>query len=162
MPLAGFMVTKDEFSLFGIIAAGTIGSVLGALPLYYFGRKLGEEGAKNFADNYGKWLTISPKEIENAKNWFDKHGAAAVFFARLIPGVRSLISVPAGIDRMNLVKFLIFTSVGAAIWTSLLACAGYFLGQNFREVENYLDPASYLIVGGIIVFYLYCIFTHKK
>ncbi|MGI8545649.1 MAG: DedA family protein [Aridibacter sp.] len=162
MPLAGFMVTKDEFSLLGIIIAGTLGSVLGALPLYYAGRKLGEDKAKDLADDYGKWLTISRRDIEKSKNWFDEHGAAAVFFARLVPGLRSLISVPAGIDEMNLPKFLIFTTTGAAIWTSILACAGYFLGRNFKEVENYLDPISYTIIGGIIVFYLYRVFTHKK
>ena len=162
MPLAGFMVTKEQFSLFGIIIAGTIGSVLGALPLYYIGKKFGEERLKEFADDHGKWLTLSRKDIEKSKKWFDKHGAAAVLFCRLIPGIRSIISIPAGIDRMNIFSFLLFTTVGAAIWTSILAFAGYALGTNFRDVEKYLDPVLYAVFGVIIIVYLWRVFAKRN
>ena len=155
MPLAGFMVTQDKFSLVGIIAAGTFGSVIGALPLYYLGNRLGEEKLKDFADRHGKWLTLSRRDVERSQKWFDKYGAWAVFFCRLIPGIRSFISIPAGINRMNLLSFLFFTILGSAIWTSFLAYAGYLLGSNFREIEKYLDVVSYLVFGSIIVLYLW-------
>ena len=158
MPLAGFMVRQDEFTLFGIIAAGTLGSVLGALPLYFWGRNFGEEHLKDFADEHGKWLTLTRKDIVRADEWFKRHGALAVFICRLVPGIRSFISIPAGINRMNLASFLLFTTLGTAIWTSFLAYAGYFLKQNFREIENYLDPISLVIFGSVAVVYLWRVF----
>jgi membrane protein DedA with SNARE-associated domain len=162
MPLAGFMVTQNKFSLVGIIIAGTLGSVLGALPLYYLGKKLGEERIKNFADRHGKWLTLSREDIDKSQKWFDRHGAGAVFFCRLVPGIRSFISIPAGINRMNMLSFLFFTVLGSAIWTSILAYAGYFLGSNFREVEKYLDVVTYVVFGAIIALYLWRIFKSGK
>ena len=96
MPLAGFMVSQGKFSLIGIIAAGTAGSVLGALPFYYIGRWINEERLKALADRYGRWLTVSGNDIERSKAWFDKHGRTAIILGRLVPAVRSLISIPAG------------------------------------------------------------------
>lgn len=162
MPLAGFMVTQDEFTLYGIIAAGTLGSVLGALPLYYAGAKIGEDRIKDFADTHGRWFAFSCRNIEKADKWFKKHGAAAVFFCRLIPGIRSLISIPAGINRMNMLSFLFFTTLGSGIWTAILAYAGYFLGSSFRRIGDYLDPIGYAVFGLIAVLYIYRVITHKK
>lgn len=162
MPLAGFMVAEDKLSLVGIIAAGTLGSVLGALALYYCGRKLGAERLKRFADRSGRWLAITSDDIESADRWFDRHGAKAVLLCRLVPGVRSLISIPAGINRMNPVSFLFFTTIGAGLWTSVLASAGYFLGSNFHAVEEYFDPVSLIIFGLIIVLYLRRVFKVKR
>lgn len=162
MPLAGFMVTEDKFTLLGIIIAGTVGAVLGALPLYFLGAKLGEERLKSFAERHGRWLTFSPEDIDKADKWFDRHGAGAVFFCRLVPGIRSFISIPAGFNQMNLASFLFFTTLGAAIWTSLLAYAGYLLGTNFREVGEYLDIATYIVFSIVIVTYLWRVFNYKK
>ncbi len=162
IPLAGFMVSKGQFLFVGVVIAGTLGSLLGSLPLYYLGRAFGEERLKELADNHGRWLTISPGDIERAKHWFDKHGGWAVLFCRMIPGIRSLISIPAGIDRMNLLSFMFYSAVGMAFWTTLLAAAGYFLSSNFSKVEEYLDPISYVIIGGLVILYLYRVFTYKK
>ncbi len=162
MPLAGFMVTQGKFSLVGIIIAGTLGSVIGALPLYYLGSRLGEERLKDFADRHGKWLTLSREDVEKSQKWFDKYGAWAVFFCRLVPGIRSFISIPAGVNRMNLLSFLFFTILGSAIWTSFLAYAGYFLASNFREIEKYLDVVSYLVFGSIITLYLWRVLRSEK
>lgn len=153
MPLAGYMAAQDKLSLIGIISAGTVGSVLGSLPLYYGGRLLGEERLKEIADRYGRWLTISRKDIERAKSWFDKHGGLAVLICRLVPGIRSLISIPAGINRMNLASFLLYTLIGTLIWTALLAYLGYLLGSNFGEIGQYLDSASWVVLAGIVVIY---------
>jgi membrane protein DedA with SNARE-associated domain len=115
MPLAGYMSAQDKLSFAGIVIAGMAGSVSGALPLYYLGSKLGEERVKAFADHYGRWLTVSRQDLDRAKRWFDRHGGAAVFLCRLVPGVRSLISIPAGITRMSLAVFLTYTAVGTAL-----------------------------------------------
>lgn len=162
MPLAGFMVLRNQFSLAGIIAAGTLGSVLGALPLYYAGKRIGEERIKRFADNYGRWLAFSSDDIERANRWFDRHGAKAVMLCRLIPGIRSLISIPAGVNKMNPAAFLFFTTIGSAIWTAVLAYAGYFLGSNFRDVENYLDFFLYVVLGIIIILYIYRLISQGR
>jgi membrane protein DedA with SNARE-associated domain len=161
MPLAGFMATQDRLSLLGVIVAGTLGSVLGALPLYYVGRKIGEERLKGFADRHGRWLTLSREDLDSAKQWFDRHGGLAVFLCRLVPGVRSLISIPAGIEGMPLAPFLLYTTIGAGLWTALLTLAGYGLGANFRQVETYLDPASYVVLALIVALYVWRVVTHK-
>ena len=162
IPLAGFMVSKGQFSFVGVVIAGTIGSILGALPLYYLGRAFGEERLTKLADKYGYWLTVSGKDIAKAKKWFDKYGIWAVLFCRLLPGVRSLISIPAGVDRMGLIRFLIPSIIGMAVWTTILAALGNALGANFKDVENYLNPISYVVLGIIIVLYIYRLVTHKR
>lgn len=162
IPLAGFMVSKGQFTFAGVVIAGTIGSILGSLPLYYLGRAFGEERLKALADEYGFWMTVSSKDIEKAKKWFDKYGIWAVLFCRLLPGARSLISIPAGLNRMSLVPFLLSSVVGMALWTTVLAALGKTLGENFREVENYFNPISYVILGIIIALYVYRLVTHKR
>jgi membrane protein DedA with SNARE-associated domain len=161
MPLAGFMATQDRLSLLGAIAAGTLGSVLGALPLYYLGRKIGGERLKAVADRHGRWLTVSRQDLDNAQQWFDRHGNLAVFLCRLIPGIRSLISIPAGMHGMSLALFLLYTTMGAGLWTALLTLAGYGLGANFHQVATYLDPVSYVVLAVIVVLYLWRVVTHK-
>lgn len=161
MPLAGYMVTRGELSLVGTVVAGTAGAVLGALPLYYLGHRLGRERLKEFADAHGRWLTLSRRDLDQAERWFQRHGGAAVFFCRLVPGVRSLISTPAGVERMHLGPFLAYTTAGSAIWTTLLACSGYFLGSSFGEVGEYLDPVSWAVLGGLVLIYLVRVMKHK-
>lgn len=161
MPLAGYMVTREELSFLAVVLAGTIGSILGALPLYWLGRKVGEERLKELADRHGRWLTVSWRDIKKAQRWFERHGGAAVFFCRLIPGIRSLISLPAGVARMNLAVFLLWTTVGSALWTAVLAWVGYFLGGRFKIVGEYLNPASNVVVGGIVAWYLWRVIRHK-
>jgi membrane protein DedA with SNARE-associated domain len=161
IPLAGYVVSRGQLSFLGIVLAGTLGSVLGALPLYYAGRALGEERVLDWADRHGQWLTVSRKELERAKRWFVRHGGMAVFFCRLIPGVRSLISIPAGVERMPMAAFLAYTSVGAGLWTTLLAFLGYGLAWKYTEVERYLDPVSYAMLGGIVVLYIIRVVRHE-
>jgi membrane protein DedA with SNARE-associated domain len=161
MPLAGFVSTRGGLSLAGVIAAGTLGSVLGALPLYYLGRGLGAQRLKTLADRHGRWLTMCGGDIERAIGWFDRHGRAAVFFGRLVPGVCSLISLPAGIDRMPLVSFLLFTALGSGIWSALLAYAGFLLGGRYQEVERYVNPVSYVVLGAMLAVYLWRVATHR-
>ncbi len=162
MPLAGYMAGQGRLALTGIIIAGTIGSVLGALPLYAAGRKIGERRLEELADRHGRWVTVSSGEIHRAREWFDRHGGLAVLFCRLVPGVRSLISIPAGIARMNLAAFLAYTLLGSAIWTGALAWLGYLLGANFRQVEKYLDPVSWIVLGGLLAWYAWRVVRQGK
>jgi membrane protein DedA with SNARE-associated domain len=155
MPLAGYLAGSGKLSGIGVVIAGTAGSMLGALPLYYMGRKLGEERLKHLADRYGRWLTVSRKDIERSKGWFDRHGGATVLFCRLIPGIRSLISIPAGISGMNFALFMLYTAIGTAVWTALLVYLGYVLGRNFKLVDQYLDPATWVVFGLIVGAYVY-------
>lgn len=154
VPLAGYLASRGDMTLVGVVIAGTLGSVLGALLLYALGRKLGERRLKEFADRHGRWLTVSRRELDRAKGWFDRHGMAAVFFCRLVPGLRSLISIPAGIARMNFAAFLACTVVGSALWTAALAWIGYLLGSNFDKVETYLDPVTWVVFAAIGLAYI--------
>lgn len=155
MPLAGFVAARGDLNFIGVILVGTAGSVVGALPWYYAGAKLGQERMKRLAKRWGHWLTLSPEDVDKASNWFDRHGKGAVFFGRLIPAVRTLISVPAGIAGMSMTKFLIYSTLGSLIWTALLALAGFVLESQYEKVSQYLDPVSTGVVVLMVLYYLY-------
>ena len=146
MPLAGFTVSKGEMNFVMVVVAGTIGSVLGATPWYFLGRYWGLKRTKAIADRYGKWLAVSGKDIEKAKVWFDRRGYIATGLGRLIPGIRTYISLPAGISKMPLLPFLFYSTLGSAFWVSLLTGAGYLLGANYERVGTYLKPFSIVVL----------------
>lgn len=160
MPLAGFTVARGDMQFAPVIVAGVVGTVLGALPWYYAGKILGEQRLKKLADRYGRWLTISSKDITKAKSWFDKQGGKAVFICRLVPGVRTLISLPAGISRMPLVPFLLYSTLGTLLWVGLLTYAGYVLGDNYELVDEYLGPVSKIVLATLI--FAFIIFVVKR
>jgi membrane protein DedA with SNARE-associated domain len=164
MPLAGFTVAQGEMSFVGAVLAGTSGTVLGALPWYYLGHFLGGERLKALADRYGRWLTISSREIEQADRWFDRHGGKVVFFGRLIPGIRTLISLPAGINGMHLPTFLFYSSLGTLIWTALLTYAGYLLGENYGRVGEWMNstPKTLLKVLLAILLMLFLVWIGRR
>jgi len=151
MPLAGFVVQQGKMDFTLVVLAGVIGTVLGALPWFYAGRLLGEERLKKLCDRYGKWLGISGEDITKSKNWFDRYGNKAVLLCRLVPGVRTLISIPAGIGNMNIIPFLIYSTIGTTLWVLLLTYAGFALGQNYKVVETYIDPISKVVVIVVVV-----------
>ncbi|MDL2344584.1 DedA family protein [Deinococcus sp. MIMF12] len=151
MPSAGFAAARGEMSLPIVILMGVLGSVLGTLPLYYIGRAFGEERLVAWADKYGKWLTLSGKDIRKADDWFDKHGTKAVLFGRMVPGIRSLLSLPAGMSEMPMPKFLIYSAIGSGLWATALATAGYVLGENYDRVEQYISPVSKIVLAVVVV-----------
>lgn len=161
MPLAGYLASSGQMSLTGAIIGGTLGSLLGALVLYWLGHKYGERRLLRFAERHGRWLTLSRDDIERASAWFSRHGTWAVFVCRLIPGLRSLISIPAGIQGMPLGRFAVVTTLGSALWTALLVYLGYVLGRNFEQVGQYVGLVSNLVIGLIVAMYLWRIATHK-
>lgn len=142
MPAAGFTASRGDLSLILVILAGTLGASLGALPLYYLGRVFDKERLIAFTEKYGKYVLVKPDDVTSANEWFDKHGKTAVFFGRMVPGVRSLISIPAGMNNMPLLSFLALTALGSSIWTAALTLAGYYLGQNYEVIESVLAPYS--------------------
>lgn len=162
MPLAGFTAAQGELSLVGVILAGTAGSLLGALPWYFAGRLLGEERLKAWANRHGHWLTVSSREIDKALDWFNRHGSKAVFFGRLVPTIRTLISVPAGFACMNLPRFLIYSAAGTLIWSGLLAWAGYLLQDHYHKVADYIGPVSTVVLVIIVLTYLYRLITYQR
>ena len=153
MPAAGFAVARGDLNLILVILAGTLGSVIGALPLYYLGRLLNEDRLLVFTQKYGKYVFVKPSDIRASSVWFDKHGSKAVFFGRMVPGIRSFISIPAGMSKMPILPFLVFTALGSSIWTSLLTIAGYYFGENYEVIETMLAPYSkgFLLLAVVII-----------
>lgn len=162
MPFAGFAASKGELNVVGVMLAGTAGSVAGALPWYYAGKRLGRERLERFAGKYGRWLTVTPNEVGESIQTFENHGRTAVFVGRIIPAVRTLISVPAGIAEMPVVPFLAYTTAGSMMWSGVLACSGYVLEKNYVAVAGYVDPIAKTVVAVVVLAYLYRLFTHSK
>ncbi len=162
MPFAGHLAKQGEMSFILAVLVGTLGSTLGSLPLYYAGKTLGEKRLKELADKYGAWLTLSGEDITKSKKWFDTHGWLAVFGCRMVPGVRSLIAIPAGIAQMALPPFLLLTFAGSFVWILFLTTLGYFLGESFQKVDKVLGPVSYLILGGLIAFGAFKVWKRKQ
>jgi len=162
MPLAGFVAARGELNFAGVIVAGTAGSVVGALPWYYAGAKLGQERVKRLAKRWGHWLTLSPEDVDAASRWLDRHGKSAVFFGRLVPAVRTLISVPAGIVGMPMMLFLLYSILGSLTWTALLALAGFVLESQYGKVADYIDPISTGVVVLFVLFYLYRLIRQRS
>lgn len=162
MPAAGFAAAIGELSLISVIIAGTIGSVLGALPLYYLGSRLDETRLIRLTERYGKYLLITPKDIISAQAWFDRHGKTVVFFGRMIPAIRSLISIPAGMARMSLLPFLMLTAMGSMIWSALLAYAGFVLGANYKKVGIYIESVSHYVVLLMVLIFSYLLYRRIK
>ncbi|MGP9689829.1 DedA family protein [Psychrobacter sp. AOP22-C1-C5] len=157
MPAAGFAAARGDLNIWLVILAGTLGSVLGALPLYYLGTLFNKERLVIFTEKYGKYVFIKSEDVLSSNAWFDKHGKKAVFFGRMVPGIRSLISIPAGMNKMPLVSFLVLTALGSGIWTTMLTLSGFYLGKNYEVIETMLAPYSkvFLLLAGVIILSLF-------
>ena len=162
MPMAGFTAARGALNMVGVVVAGTVGSLAGVLLWYYIGRWIGLERLKRWAAKHGRWLTISPEEVDEAAAWFDRHCGKAVLIGRLIPAVRTLISVPAGVAGMGLTRFLTYSALGTGLWAALLATAGYLLEDQYQKVDDYLNPVSDVILGLIVLGYLYRVVTFRR
>ncbi len=145
IPLGGFYVSQGQLSFLPVILAGLIGTVLGAFPWYGIGRLINEEKLEHLSRKYGKWIGITPNELYKSRLWFGKYGTALVFWGRLIPGIRTLISVPAGIELMPIIPFVIWTTAGSLIWIICLTFAGIFLGESYSIVAVWIEPISVII-----------------
>lgn len=162
MPLAGFLVAQGQFSFPGAILAGTTGSVLGAVALYYIGRLAGEPLVRPFIRSYGKWFLLSEADLDKSLDVFTRHGDIMVFTGRVIPLIRSLISLPAGMNRMPLGRFLLLTTLGSALWTTLLTVAGYILGANWGLVVEFISDYQKIVLALIGLGVIYFVFTRVR
>ena len=155
MPLGGYFVYQGSLNFYVLVFFGTVGTLMGSLPWYLIGRALNEERISRFLDNKGKILGITSLDLSRSRKWFDQYGTLLIFWGRLVPGIRTLISVPAGIELMPLGTFLIWTSLGTVIWVSALTAAGYFFGENYQNISLYLDDLKIFlkpIIALLLVF----------
>lgn len=158
MPFAGFLVSKGEMTLFGIAMAGAIGCVVGSIPAYY----VGMFGGRPLAEKYGKYILLSKHDLDLADHLFEKHGEIIIFIARMLPAVRTFIAFPAGVVRMNMPKFIIYTFVGSFIWCWLLGYAGMKFGENWESLKVYFHEFHYVIIGAGVVFLAWYVRRHFK
>ena len=161
MPVAGVAAAQGKLGFVPVVAAGTAGAMLGNVVWYLAARALGVHRLKPFIDRHGRWLTMSWAEVQRAERWFAQHGIFFVFLGRLLPTVRSLVSVPAGLLRMRFRSFLLASTLGTAGWTTILAAAGYKLQENVDEVDSYIGPASNAILAVLAIGYVWRLWTHK-
>ncbi|MXX53314.1 MAG: DedA family protein [Dehalococcoidia bacterium] len=153
LPFAGALSAKGELDFWGAVAAGTAGSLIGAVVLYAIGYVAREAGARRIVEVYGKYVFISERDLDRSAAWFERYGEAIIFFGRLIPLIRSIISVPAGYTRMNMVRFLIYTTLGTTLWNLILTYIGRVLGENWADISELMAPYEYgvLILIGLAV-----------
>jgi len=155
MPFAGFAAARGDMSLVLVTVAGAAGSVAGAVLWYWIGRHFGVDRLRAWTRKHGSLLAMSPQDVDKARDWFERRGTAAVFLGRLVPAVRTLISVPAGMLAMSLPKFLVWSTLGSLLWSGLLAGAGYFLGDRFDQATGWLDTATKVIVVALVAVYIW-------
>jgi membrane protein DedA with SNARE-associated domain len=164
LPFGGFMTTYTSMTVPGVIIASTAGSVVGAVILYGIGLLLDVERLEKIIDRWGNILRVSKEDIRKADAWFDKYGVWTVLFCRMVPLIRSLISIPAGMSNMKFGVFLIFTFIGTLIWNIILVTVGATLGENWGRITEFMDVYSniaYTIIGiGGILFLVY--YFNKK
>ena len=161
MPVAGLAAARGTMSLAGVIASGTAGAMLGNYFWYLAARVVGLERFRPFIKRFGRFLTLDWAEIEKAQRLFGTQGWAIVFFGRMLPTLRSLISIPAGLLKMRLTTFFFWSTIGTAIWTTLLAMAGYMLGKRFQEIETVIGPLSIAVIVVIAAGYVWRLIRWK-
>ncbi|WP_199442493.1 DedA family protein [Umezawaea beigongshangensis] len=147
LPLAGFTASQGKMSLIAAIVWTTFGSVVGALVLYWAGAALGRDRVRAVVD---KMPLVDVSDVDRTEAWFSRHGRKAVFFGRMVPLFRSLISLPAGVERMPLHTFVAFTALGSLVWNSALIVAGYLLGEQWHLVENYAGVVSKVVLALVV------------
>ena len=148
LPMAGYLASQGRLTLVGALMAATVGSVLGAIILYSIGVKLGRSRVDRLITRIP---LVQLDDLDRARAWFYRHGTGAVFFGRMVPGVRSLISIPAGIQQMPMVRFMVATTLGSLLWNIVLVGAGYVLGRQWRSVAEYSDVLNYVLIGALVL-----------
>ena len=161
MGLGGMAVARGDMKLVPLILWGTAGTTAGNYFWYAIGRHLGYERFRPFIDRHGRWLTMRWSDVERLHTFFVRHGGWVIFVFRFMPAFRTIISLPAGMTRMGLPRFLIWTFAGSAIWNTMLALAGVYLGSNFKALDHYVGPAAITLTVAMIIGYLYRVMTWK-
>ncbi|MEH7453846.1 DedA family protein [Gottfriedia acidiceleris] len=166
LTFGGFMTTESSLSKIGVIFFSTLGSVIGAIILFWIGTLLDIKTLEKIVERWGHFLRLTKKDVHKAGEWFSKYGVWTVFFCRLIPLIRSLISIPAGMARMNFWIFLLFTTLGSLIWNTILVLVGASVGASWEKIVEYMDLYSSIIYGilaiGLVVFIFLFIKKRKR
>lgn len=162
LTFGGFMTTKSDLSIFGVVIASTLGSVVGAVILYGIGLLLDVENLEKIVDKYGRVLRLTKKDIHKADAWFDNYGFWTVFFCRFIPLIRSLISIPAGMSNMKFWLFLLLTTLGTLIWNAVLVNVGAAVGDSWETIVHYMDIYSNIAYAAIVIVFLLFVYIFLK
>jgi len=158
MPFSGYLVFKGEMTLWGVALAGALGCVLGSIPAYY----LGVYGGRPLVEKYGKWVLISHHDLRLADRAFEKYGEIIIFIGRLLPAVRTFIAFPAGIARMNMARFIIYTFVGSLIWCWVLAYVGMKFGENWTSLKVYFHEFHIVLTVAAVIFVIWYVRRHLR
>lgn len=158
MPFAGFLVFKGELTLWLVALAGAVGCVIGSIPAYY----VGVYGGRPLAEKYGQYILLSINDLDMADRLFAKYGEIIIFIARLLPAVRTFFAFPAGVARMNMPKFIMYTFIGSLIWCWLLAYAGMKFGEHWDNLKVYFHEFHYVIIGAGTIFLIWYVRRHFK
>ncbi|HEY0824069.1 MAG TPA: DedA family protein [Ramlibacter sp.] len=162
MPFAGFLAARGELHPALVVACGALGSLLGALPWYIIGRRVGADRLKDLARRHGRWIALTPEEIDRGKQLFERRGALVLVFGRLVPALRTVVALPAGLAKMRPLPFVCWTLVGSVLWTSLLTLAGYLLESQYERIGKWLNPVSTGIFAIIAVWYVVRVSRHPS
>ncbi|MBW3563349.1 MAG: DedA family protein [Acidobacteria bacterium] len=154
MPLAGYLTIAGDLRVWPAILAGSFGSLAGASLWYFLAKRYSKGRFRSFIERRGVWFAMDLDDLDRAQSWFERHGKTAVFVGRLVPGIRTLISVPAGLSGMGIAPFLLWSALGTFVWTAFLTFAGRFLGQQFEQLEQWIGPISWVVLGGMLVWYV--------
>ena len=158
MPFSGYLVFKGQMTLWGVALAGAFGCVVGSVPAYY----LGMFGGRPLVEKYGKWVLISHHDLHLADRWFEKHGEIIIFIGRLLPAVRTFIAFPAGVARMPMGRFILYTFAGSLIWCWILAYAGMKTGENWESLKVYFHQFHIVVVFAAVIFMVWYVRRHLK
>ena len=162
LPLTGFLTGQGRMWLPGAIVAATVGSVVGALALYGLGAWLGEDRLRGLVARFGTYLQVDEEDLDRANRWFGKHGGKAVLIGRLVPVIRSLVSIPAGVRRMSLWSFVLYTAIGSSLWNSLLIGLGWWLGARWQVARQYAQYVEYVVLATLVLAIVWFVAKRKR
>lgn len=162
LPFAGFLVVEEELTLIGVIIAATLGTTIGASAMYFLGERLGKDRLRHFFKNYGRYILLREKDLDKSMSFFERHGKKSVIFGMLLPGVRNLISIPAGLDRMPLGVFLVIAVLSTATWNIIWIGIGMFLGRHWLRVLEFVDAYENILIGLIAAFIVFLIIRRLR
>jgi membrane protein DedA with SNARE-associated domain len=158
LPFAGFLISRGDFSFIWVMIASSLGSIIGSLISYY----MGKHGGNAFVIRYGKYVLLDVEDLKKTERWFEKRGEYTIFISRFIPVVRHLISIPAGIGKMDLKRFCLYTVAGASMWNFILVYAGYLLGEHWDRIKHYSEPVSFTVAALLVIGFIWFVYRHVR
>lgn len=158
LPFAGFLISRGDFTFVGVMLVSSLGSIVGSLISYY----MGMYGGNAFVLKYGKYVLLDEQDLKKTEQWFEKRGEYTIFISRFVPVVRHLISIPAGIGKMDLKRFCVYTVAGASMWNFILVYAGYLLGEHWDRIKHYSEPVSLTVAAALVIGFIWFVYRHVR